>query len=464
MYVLITVIALGVLVPFVWMVSSSLKNNNEVFTVPIQWIPRDFQWHNYVDIWSRIPMTTYLRNTLFLSLVITFLQVLTGSFAAYGFSKVRLPGRDVLFLAYIATIAVPWQSYMVPQYVMLQKAGLVNTLWSLILLQAFGAFGVFLMRQYYETIPDELCEAARIDGLSEYGIYRRIMLPLSMPALASLALLTFVTTWNDYMGPFIYLTSNELWTMQLGLKSFVGLFDAEYAMIMTGSVHLRPADPRDLPARAEVLRPGHRDERAEGMSTLSVATYERGFRGLWTALVVNLLLAVACAPLLLALVLVEEPLGGAAVLRGAVVRVRAGADGRVRGVRGRRPAGRCVRGRVPAWLPARAAALGGWRRGPRGARRERRRCAVRRRRVRAAAAADVRRARGARRRGAAVRAGRCAPCARPPCVALRRWYLSALNVLVLAVLVAVLLVKPGIGVLSRARRCSMWCGRTPGTR
>ena len=236
MYVLIIVIALGVLVPFVWMVSSSLKNNNEVFTVPTQWIPRDFQWHNYVDIWSRIPMTTYLRNSLFLSLVITFLQVLTGSFAAYGFSKVRWRGRDALFVAYIATIAVPWQAYMVPQYVMLQKAGLVNTFWSLILMQAFGAFGVFLLRQYYLTIPDELCEAARIDGLSEYGIYRRIILPLSKPALASLALLTFVATWNDYMGPFIYLTSNELWTVQLGLKSFVGLFDGDYAMIMTGSV------------------------------------------------------------------------------------------------------------------------------------------------------------------------------------------------------------------------------------
>jgi multiple sugar transport system permease protein len=236
MYVLITVIALAVLVPFVWMVSSSLKNNNEVFTVPTQWIPREFQWHNYVDIWSRIPMTTYLRNSLFLSLVITFLQVLTGSFAAYGFSKVRWRGRDALFVAYIATIAVPWQAYMVPQYVMLQKAGLVNTFWSLILMQAFGAFGVFLLRQYYLTIPDELCEAARIDGLSEYGIYRRIILPLSKPALASLALLTFVATWNDYMGPFIYLTSNELWTVQLGLKSFVGLFDGDYAMIMTGSV------------------------------------------------------------------------------------------------------------------------------------------------------------------------------------------------------------------------------------
>ncbi|NED94893.1 carbohydrate ABC transporter permease [Phytoactinopolyspora alkaliphila] len=235
-YIVMTVAALLVLVPFAWMISSSLKRNNEVFTVPIQWIPDEFRWSNFVEIWDRIPMVTYLRNSAFLAITITFLQVLTGSFAAYGFSKVRFPGRDALFVAYIATIAVPWQAYMVPQYIMMQEAGLTNTFWSIILLQAFGAFGVFLMRQYYMSIPDELVEAARIDGLSEYSIYLRIMLPLSKPALASLALLTFVNTWNDYMGPFIYLTSNELWTVQLGLRSFIGQYSADYAMIMTGAV------------------------------------------------------------------------------------------------------------------------------------------------------------------------------------------------------------------------------------
>ncbi|MEU8172284.1 carbohydrate ABC transporter permease [Microbispora hainanensis] len=235
-YVCLTAAAVLVLVPFAWMVSSSLKRDNEVLTTPIEWIPRELRWSNFAEIWDRIPMLTYLGNSAFLSVAITVLQVLTGSFAAYGFSKVRFPGRDALFLAYIATIAVPWQAYMVPQYIMMQRAELTDTYWSIILLQAFGAFGVFLMRQYYMSIPDDLCEAARIDGLSEYGIYRRIMLPLSKPALASLALLTFVNTWNDYMGPFIYLTSNELWTVQLGLRSFVGQYDAEYAMIMTGAV------------------------------------------------------------------------------------------------------------------------------------------------------------------------------------------------------------------------------------
>lgn len=235
-YGVLVVLVFALLVPFFWMISSSLKENNQVLTVPIQWIPQEFVWSNYTEIWTRIPMMGYLQNSLYLAVIITCLQVLTGSLAAYGFSKVRFPGRDVLFLAYIGTIAVPWQAYMVPQYIMMQQLGLTNSFTSLILLQAFGAFGVFLMRQYYMTIPDELCEAARIDGLSEYGIWARVILPLSKPALASLALLTFVNTWNDYMGPFIYLTSNRLWTVQLGLRSFVGQFDAEYAMIMTGSV------------------------------------------------------------------------------------------------------------------------------------------------------------------------------------------------------------------------------------
>ncbi|GAA2110434.1 carbohydrate ABC transporter permease [Streptomyces synnematoformans] len=229
-------VAAVVLIPFIWMISSSLKRDNQVLTVPIQWIPEEFRWSNYSEIWDEIPMLQYLKNSAYLAVVVTFLQVLTGSFAAYGFAKIRFPGRDALFLGYIGTIAVPWQAYMVPQYIMMDDAGLTNTFWAIILIQAFSAFGVFLMRQYYMSIPDELVEAARIDGLSEYRIYWRIMLPLSKPALASLALLTFVNTWNDYMGPFIYLSSNDLWTVQLGLRSFIGLYDARYAMIMTGAV------------------------------------------------------------------------------------------------------------------------------------------------------------------------------------------------------------------------------------
>jgi multiple sugar transport system permease protein len=194
------------------------------------------QWSNYIDIWVKADMVTWVRNTLVVSVAVTFLQVLTGSFAAYGFAKMRFPGRDVLFLLYIGTIAVPWQSYMIPQFQMLSSWGLNNTLWAIMLLQAFGAFGVFLMKQYYESIPDSLSEAARIDGLSEYGIWWRIIIPLSVPALASLTIITFVQTWNDYLGPLIYLRERPLWTIQLGLQSFIGEYNAEHALIMTGSV------------------------------------------------------------------------------------------------------------------------------------------------------------------------------------------------------------------------------------
>ncbi|MEV7972606.1 carbohydrate ABC transporter permease [Cellulomonas sp. NPDC089187] len=235
-YAGLIVAALCLLLPFIWMVLSSLKHSVDVFTAPIQWIPDPFVWSNYVDIFDRADMGTWVGNTLFISVVVTALQVFTGSFAAYGFSRVRFPGRDVLFLIYVGTIAVPWQSYMIPQFVMISDWGLANTRWSIILLQAFGAFGVFLMKQYFESVPEALSEAARIDGLSEYGIWRRIMLPLSVPALASLTLITFVNTWNDYLGPLIYLRDRDLWTIQIGLRTFITQFSAEHAMIMTGSV------------------------------------------------------------------------------------------------------------------------------------------------------------------------------------------------------------------------------------
>lgn len=234
-YVVLLACALGVLLPFFWMVSSSLKSANEVFSAPIHWLPSTVVWDNYLQIWQHSDIVTWIRNTLILSFAVTFLQVLTGSFAAYGFVKVRFPGRDVIFLLYVATIAVPWQSYMIPQFVLFAHFHLTDTLYAVMLLQAFGAFGVFLIRQYYLTIPEELSEAARLDGLSEYGIWWRIMLPLSKPALASVTMLTFVTTWNDYLGPLIYLRSPGNYTLQLGLQTFIHtLYNANYAWLFAG--------------------------------------------------------------------------------------------------------------------------------------------------------------------------------------------------------------------------------------
>ena len=236
LYIVLIAVALFTLVPFVWMISSSLKLDREVFAYPMKWIPERFRWENYVLIWQKVPMVTYFKNTAFIALVVTFLQTLTSSFAAYAFAKLTFKGRDVLFLAYIATIAVPWQAYMLPQFIMMRSMGLYDTLWAMVVLQAFSAFGVFLMRQFYQNIPTELCEAARIDGLSEYGIWARIMLPLSKAAIATLVIFTFVNTWNDYMGPMIYLTRDANKTIQVGLRRFIQENSSDYHLIMAASL------------------------------------------------------------------------------------------------------------------------------------------------------------------------------------------------------------------------------------
>ncbi len=230
---LFTVIAL---VPFVWMISSSLKNSAEVFSVPMHWIPKTFRFENFTVIWQKVSLLTYFQNTTIVAIVVTFMQIITSSFAAYAFAKMRFKGRDFLFMCYIGTIAVPWQVYMVPQFIMMRSIGLYDTIWALVVLQSFSAFGVFLMRQFFMGIPGELSEAARIDGLNEYGIWARIILPLSKPAIATLAIFTFVNTWNDYMGPMIYLTTDANKTIQVGLRRFIQAYSADYHLIMAASL------------------------------------------------------------------------------------------------------------------------------------------------------------------------------------------------------------------------------------
>ncbi|MFD2879593.1 carbohydrate ABC transporter permease [Paenibacillus rhizoplanae] len=235
-YALLILTVLAMLVPYIWMLSSSLKLNKDVFSFPMQWIPANPRWENFADIWTRIPLGRFIYNTAKLSIIVTILQLLTSSFAAYAFSKLHFRGKNVIFLGYIATIAIPWQAYMVPQFILMRYMGLNNTHLAIILLQAFSAFGVFMMRQFYQGVPDELCEAARIDGLSEYGIWARIMLPLSKPALSTLTIFTFVATWNDFLGPMIYLTDTKLKTIQIGLRMFISQYSAEYGLIMAASV------------------------------------------------------------------------------------------------------------------------------------------------------------------------------------------------------------------------------------
>ena len=236
LYILLIALTVITLTPLIWMVSSSLKLDSDVFSVPIKWIPSDPQWSNYTKVWEKIPLLTFTFNSVKLTVIITIIQVITSSFAAYGFAKCKFKGRDVLFMLYVATMAIPWQVYMLPQYSLMNSLHLVDTHIGYILMQSFNAFGVFLMRQAFISIPDELLEAARIDGLSEYGIYGKILLPLSKASATTLIIFTFVTIWNDYMGPMIYFNTETNKTIQLGIKMFIGQYSTEYGLVMAVSV------------------------------------------------------------------------------------------------------------------------------------------------------------------------------------------------------------------------------------
>lgn len=236
LFVVCILAAVIMVMPFLWMVSASFKLNKEIFSVPIQWIPKTLHMDNYETIMEKINFPRYFFNTTKITVIITFLQLLTCSMAAYAFSKLQFPGRDQIFLAYLGTMMVPWHAIMIPQFIVIQKLHLYDNHLSLILTGAFSAFGVFVLRQNMLSIPDSLNEAAKIDGCGPVGIYARIILPLTKTGLATLTVLTFNSVWNDYMGPMIYLDRDANRTIQLGLATFKREFDADYGAIMAGTV------------------------------------------------------------------------------------------------------------------------------------------------------------------------------------------------------------------------------------
>ncbi len=234
--IILIILSVVMIVPFLWMISASFKNNNEIFLFPIRWIPDPIRFGNYASVWTEIPFLKYFTNTLVYSLIVTAGQVFTCSLAAYAFSKLHFPGRDQIFMIYLATMMVPWHAIMIPQFMINKALGFYNTPWALIVINLFSAFGVFLLRQSMLGIPDELCEAARMDGCSEFGNYAKIMFPLCKSGIATLIVFTFTFMWNDYMAPMIYLDDDKYKTIQLGLASFRSLYSAKYGLIMAGTV------------------------------------------------------------------------------------------------------------------------------------------------------------------------------------------------------------------------------------
>jgi len=236
LYTILTVIAVFMVIPFLWMLSTSLKEPGAVFKYPPEWIPKPIVFKNYVDAWNAVPFGRFFINSIIVAVCVTFGQVFTSSLAAYAFARLQFPGRDKLFLCYLATMMIPGQVTMIPVFILLKKLGWIDTYYALILPGMFTAYGTFMLRQFFLTIPKDLEEAAIIDGLNRWQIYWKIILPLSKPALATLSTFVFLGSWNDFMWPLIVTNSMEMKTLPVGLASFQGLYTTDWTLLMAASM------------------------------------------------------------------------------------------------------------------------------------------------------------------------------------------------------------------------------------
>lgn len=233
--VILVALALFMLFPFVWMVLGSFKPKDELFAVPMSLLPQRWMPSNYNDVFVKIPFAKFYVNTTYIAVMSTIGQVITCSLSAYAFSKLQFKGRDALFMLYLATMMIPYQVTMIPQYELVRNMGLLNTHWALIILHWFSPFGVFLLRQFMISIPDSLVESARIEGAGEFRILTNIILPLSKSALATLVTLKFLDSWNDFTAPMIMLSDKSKYNLQLGLRMFQQEFGVEYTLILAGT-------------------------------------------------------------------------------------------------------------------------------------------------------------------------------------------------------------------------------------
>ncbi len=233
--ILLILIAVIMLFPFVWMVLGSFKPKDELFAVPMKLLPTRWMTSNYSKVFEDIPFAKFYLNTAKIAILSTAGQVVTCCLAAYAFSKLHFPGRDILFMVYLGTMMIPYQVIMIPQYELMRSAGLLNSHTALILMHCFSPFGVFLLRQFMVSIPDSLLEAARIDGAGDLRILTQIMIPLSKSSLATLIILKFLDSWNDYTAPLIFLNEKEKFTIQIGIRSFQQEFGVEYTLILAAT-------------------------------------------------------------------------------------------------------------------------------------------------------------------------------------------------------------------------------------
>lgn len=223
-------------VPFIWMISTSFKSPADVFKYPVEWVPSTLNWEHHVKVWSgKDSFVQYYLNSLKISSISVIGAVLLSSLAAYGFSRIEFKGRNAMFLVYLSMMMVPPQVLFVPKFIMFEWAGIYNTHWALILPGMFTIFGVFMMRQFFMSVPAEISEAAFIDGAGHFRIFFRLILPLAKPALATLAIIDFSWHWNDYENALVFLINQNLYTVPLGLQNFILENNVDYNGMMAAA-------------------------------------------------------------------------------------------------------------------------------------------------------------------------------------------------------------------------------------
>ena len=228
--------AITMLVPFIWMLSSSVKSLGEVFVFPPTLFGEKIVWENYTKISSRFDYLAYFLNSVKVSAWVVIFQVFTSATAGYVFAKLNFKGRDRIFTLYLATMMIPFHVTVITNFLQMSMYGLVNTLWSLMLPASVSAFGTFLMRQFFVTVPNELIEAAKIDGCNPFKTFLQICFPMAKPTIATLSIFCFMNVWNDYFTPLIYVNDSRKYTLPLGLASMKGMYSTDWPVLMASSV------------------------------------------------------------------------------------------------------------------------------------------------------------------------------------------------------------------------------------
>ena len=235
-YIISILLAVLALIPFLWMISTSLKSRGALMSIPIEWIPAEPTLDAYTEVFSRFPFLRTIGNSLFISVAFTLITLVSASMAAFAFAKLRFRGSGVILSIYIATMMIPTQVTMIPLFVVMNRLGLIDSYASVILPSMFKPFAVFLLVQQMKTIPNDYLDAARIDGAGLFQTYRKVALPLCIPTLATLAVTTFMESWNDYLWPLLMLTDRNKMTLPIALSTLNGQYNTEYNVLMAGSL------------------------------------------------------------------------------------------------------------------------------------------------------------------------------------------------------------------------------------